>query len=120
MRSPQFNDFVRKMRDEMAADAAARDVGELYIGALRNNLLQTPDLRISEFACGITVCAGTIESSGESPSWSQWTKNFDDDTSAPTYVFAELPVDRDDGVIEHRFVFSTDPDSNALIVPANF
>ena len=114
MRSPQFDDFVRKMRDEMAADAAARDVGELYIGAIRNNLLQNPELRMNEFACGTTICAGSIEASSDSPSWSQWTKNFDDDASAPTYVFAELPFDRGSGVIEHRFVFSTDPDSNAL------
>lgn len=114
MRSPQFDDFVRKMRDEMASDARSRDVGELYIDAIRNNLLQTPELRMNEFACGITICAGSIEASSESPSWSQWTKNFDDDASAPTYVFAELPFDRGDGIIEHRFVFSTDPESNAL------
>jgi hypothetical protein len=114
LNSPQFNDFVRKMRDEMSANAAARDVGELYIGAIKDSLLQTPGFRINEFACGITVCAGSIEAPSDDTSWNTWTKKFDDNANAPTYVFAELPIDRGDGVIEHRIVFSTDPYSNAI------
>ena len=114
LRSPRFDDFVRKMRDEMMANTAARDVGDLYIGAIRNNLNEMPGLTLEDFACGATICVGSIESAAENPVWDQWMKKFDDDSSVPTYVFVEAPVDLSGGVTQHRIVFSTDPDSNAV------
>jgi hypothetical protein len=112
LHSAQFDDFVRKMRDEMVASAAATDVGGLYIGAVKNSLADMPELTMGEFACGVALCAGSLEVTGEPSLWEQWMKKFDEDSKAPTYAFIETPV-AGDGVTRYRIVFSTDPDSNA-------
>ena len=102
------------MRDEMAASTAAKDVGELYLGAIQSDLAETHGLTMGEFACGAALCVGSIDVQGESSNWDQWIRKFDENQNAPTYVFVETPVDRGNGVTQHRIVFSTDPDSNAV------
>jgi hypothetical protein len=69
---------------------------------------------MGEFACGITICAGSIKATGEPEAWDQWMKKLDENPNAPTYVFIEASVDHDDGATQHRIVFSTDPDSNTV------
>lgn len=101
------------MHDQMITNNAASDVGDLYIGAVKNHMKDVPELTMGEFACGATLCVGSIDSTGSDDTWIAWMKKFDDDPSAPTYVFMDTLVDHD-GVSQHRIVFSTDPESNAI------
>jgi len=50
---------------------------------------------MGEFACGITLCIGSINSTGADDAWNDWMKKFDDDPNTPTYAFIDALVDHD-------------------------
>ncbi|HEX6834734.1 MAG TPA: hypothetical protein VF132_14440 [Rudaea sp.] len=117
LRSTRFDDFVRSMRDQMIANAAAMDVGNLYISAVRDHLRDISGVTMGEFACGVTLCVGSIETSdagNADDAWSAWSNKFASDPNAPTYTFLDAPVVHQNGLTQHRIVFSTDPESNAI------
>lgn len=112
--SAQFDEFVRKMRDEMMANTDAKDVAELYIGLIQSDVADMQGLTMGQFACGAALCVGSINVDGDNSRWDQWMKKFDGNQNAPTYVFVDTPIDLGNGVTQHRIVFSTDPESNSV------
>lgn len=106
LRSEDFAEYVRRLGEEMARDREAQDLAKFYKDTIEQQL---DELQIDQFACGVSVCVGSVLDSAGNAKFDAWVKEFFNSPSTPHSSFIYLPLDRGDGVIENRFFFSSDP-----------
>lgn len=116
LKSKDFDDLMLAMSSDMGGDSAAQDLTRIYRTAIEREL--GPGARLTSFACGTTLCAGSIHARGTNDAFSEWERNFGTTNGVPAYVLMTMVFDRGENYFENRFFFSTDPAANSVNVPA--
>lgn len=116
MNSGQFPKFVDALKSQSGSSPLASDINQMYGDAISEQVGKLGnELQLRDFACGETVCAGTIDSMSRE-AWDAWIRDNASDPRTKAYVFTEHQIDNGNGSTEHRFIFSTDPDSRTISV----
>lgn len=116
IRSGQFSKFVDALRSQSGSSPLATDINQMYGDAISEQVGKLGnEIQLRDFACGETICAGTIDSSSQN-AWGAWLKDNASDPRTKAYVFTEHQIDNGNGSVEHRFIFSTDPGSKKISV----
>ena len=115
MASDRFDRLSDALDAQARSSSLASDLTRLYADALNEQWQAAdPNVHLGRIACGTTLCIGSAVTANAS-AWDNWLKRFDADPHTPSYTLIEQPIDRDGGAVEHRFIFSTDPDTNGIV-----
>lgn len=117
----QFAQMLDEMQRQMMADPLASDVDHMYRSGIEQAMHDHPDVgngtpTLERFVCGLRLCAGALGGipDGVDPDdW--WNDSVVGHSGLPTYVNALVPATDSNGAPQYRFVFSTDPSSNAVV-----
>lgn len=109
----RFDLSLLYMAEQTAHNREAQDLTEAYANHIRGQLASTPQAQLDILQCGDTICMGRIRTDDPAV-FQKWRAQFDKDRSTPHYAWLDSLVRMDSGVLEHRFVFSTDPSVAAL------
>ena len=117
--SPEdFDQLFNDLQDQGFEDPLAYELTELYSDYLARSPGQGGGMPGSmELACGLRACIARSSAPGDqrAPALDAWQN---DPNAPPTYALIEMPFELPDGTIEHRLLFTTDPGSNAITIPA--
>lgn len=108
----KWSETVQQMKGDAVADQDAIELTRTYESYIKATLGQFDGLKLKEFACGITLCAGTIISSDKS-AYTQWQKNMLSIRQPPVFSFVDMEI-RAQSSIEQRFAFSSDATAPGL------
>ncbi|MBS0211680.1 MAG: hypothetical protein JSR26_00685 [Proteobacteria bacterium] len=118
LQSKRFDSFMRAFQKEMSGDPLASDLANTYSTAMKGQFNASENqLKLQDFACGLTLCMGNVISSDQA-AYDKWVNAFGSNKSTPNFSYSDYEVDDGDGVIEHRFIFSTDPKSRSIYLPS--
>ena len=117
LQSKMFEIQLDKFANESVADSNASELTDTYKDLLSTQF-QTHKVQANlvKLTCGIETCVGLIRN-GTDAEYNRWADVFFQDPATPNYGFANISVKQDDGSLEHRFVFSTDPAVNSIVAP---
>lgn len=117
LQSKSFEIQLDKFTNEAVADDNASELTAAYKDLLSNQL-QSHKIKaeLAKLTCGIETCIGLIRN-GTDDEYNRWADIFFQDPATPNYGFANFSFRQDDGDLEHRFVFSTDPAVNSVLAP---
>ena len=116
--SKEFSDIVQKVSDKASQDRDLQELSTKYRDAISAQLSNS-GANIENFACGLQFCIGEINVGQDQSRWQAWKNVFDNDSRTPYSTFSEYQLKDDFGNFQYRFIFSTDPNVNAIQVPAN-
>jgi hypothetical protein len=112
-----FQDALSELAAQSSSDPLASEMTGLLQEALAAQVSDAAGVRGGEVACGLRLCVGRLDADGE--------VDIDavlDATVAsaglPQFVTMTRQVAQPNGAMEYRVVFSTDPTSRAIVVPA--
>lgn len=109
MMGDHFGDFLDGLSRESSISPLARDITELYgRSAAEANSVVDNEVGIV-MACGTTVC-GLSATAPDKETFDAWHKTFLGNQSAPPHAAGRYDMLPDDGSIEYRMIFSTDPE----------
>lgn len=106
---------IQKMERDASTSPEAQDLAKHYRSAVSRAV--GTDGAVESFACGLSVCAGSVRSRLDVDQ-DAWISRLNDDGSALMYSYVDT-AERVGMVNESRFVFSTDPALNAIVTPAD-
>jgi hypothetical protein len=109
----RFDLSLLYMAEQTAHNREAQDLTEAYANHIRGQLASTPQAQLDILQCGDTICLGRIRTD-DPDVFQKWRAQFDKDSNTPHYAWLDSLVRMDSGVLEHRFVFSTDPSVASL------
>lgn len=117
--SDAFASTLESLEQQMMQDPLAEALTNTYRDSIERQLAaQTDGLQVDRLACGLRICMGSIHSQGlTDEDWAAWLDAFGHNPETPHYTLVDQTIDLGDDVAEHRLVFSTDPESNAIVVP---
>lgn len=113
------DDFKSYMQDALwqsQRDLEAARMTEIYTKNIEKSFGNDRSISIENIGCGLSVCVGAITTygaEGESK-YNLFQQALSPADGAPAYSMIEVPMGEEGGVVEHRFVFATDPDMNAI------
>ncbi|WP_279363417.1 hypothetical protein [Xanthomonas sacchari] len=106
-----FPTLLRGFAGKYAGDPEAQELKKIYLSAMKEKLAARNDVSGIDFECGTSVCVGKVNMSVNKDDEGLVSGIFGPPT--PAYGLLETSeVVR--GVVEKRFVFSTDPKVNAI------
>ena len=117
LQSKTFEMQLDKFANESVTDSNASELTATY-----KNLLSTQfqdhnvQANLVKLICGIETCVGLIKN-GTDAEYTRWADIFFRDPATPGYGFLNTSIRQNDGSLEHRFVFSTDPAVSSIAVP---
>ena len=115
IKSEQFDLIVDQLHQQSQMDPLAHELDAIYRQAIEHQVSgDDAGLKIDRFACGLRVCIGSMRSAENTDSWSKWLTAFDLDPSTPHQVLADFTINDGAGGVSHRFLFSTDEETNAI------
>lgn len=115
----QFYELTDNLKSEMLADPLAAELGQVYRDAIiRLPELDRGDLVLSEFACGLIVCVGELQSHLEDASINPRLMNLGQHSGGPPVYFSHITRFRGSEDLPHRFRFliAIDPDNRKPMV----
>lgn len=110
IKSKDFHKIVQQLSLESAKDPLAQDVSDLQKQTLTERLTDIGHL--DTFACGLTVCAGSIDIGNDVDGYQSFVTNSNSNPSN-TYSYMDYLADAGNGNFEARFVMSVDPGVNS-------
>ena len=114
MMGSEFDGFIERLSIESASSPLARDITDLYSrSAAEANAVVDNKLDVS-MACGTVVC-GLAATAPTKDTFDAWFKVFTESQSAPAYAAGRYDMLLDDGRVQYRMIFSTDPENTASI-----
>ncbi len=117
LQSKNFEMQLDKFTNEAVADSNASELTAAYKELLSNQFQSNKiNAELAKLTCGIETCVGLIRN-GTDDEYNRWADIFFQDPATPNYGFANFSFKRDNGNLEHRFVFSTDPAVNSVVAP---
>lgn len=117
--SKKFGAQLDQFANQSAADSNASELSSVYKKMLDAQLKKNKiNAQIGKFVCGTSICIGSLER-GEDSEYSRWSDIFFSDPTVPSYGFTNTTIRLGENQYEHRFVFSTDPAANSIMVPRN-
>lgn len=111
--SPKFDDYAAKLQSDADADAAKRmrDYRDLF----DETLAALPEGRsVNRLACGVKMCMASIVADKEWPDFFNWQMSLHDLSDLPMQASATDWVDRPEGAVEYRMIFTTSREFNAI------
>ncbi|MCW0369411.1 MULTISPECIES: hypothetical protein [Xanthomonas] len=106
-----FPALLRGFAGKYAGDPEAQELKKIYLSAMKEKLAARNDVSGIDFECGTSVCVGKVNMSGNKDDEGLVSGIFGPPT--PAYGLLETS-EVVGGVVEKRFVFSTDPKVNAI------
>jgi hypothetical protein len=94
-----FATLLESLEAQMAHDAGARELAQLFGAGARGKLPVDGSVRLERLACGMRLCAAHFEASGR-----------DGDLPRLGYNSMASGTLREDGGMSHRVIFSLDPE----------
>lgn len=101
-----WSETIRQLKGDSVADQDAIELGRVYEKEIEAALARFNSLELKEFACGVTLCAGTI-TSREKGAYAQWRKSTMSVNQPPVFSFIDMEVQLPSST-DYRFAFSTD------------
>ena len=118
LQSNRFDALMREFHAESSRDPLSSELTSTYSNAMAQQIGASGNsVKINDFSCGLNLCMGSINSKDQA-SYDQWQTQFSTNKGSPSYAYADYTVDMGGGVVQHRFMFSTDPKSNSVTFPA--
>jgi hypothetical protein len=114
LQSGKFDAFVSRLSAESNKNPLAQDVTAMEKKGLDDFFGEKANLR--NFACGTSVCAGTVAMGKDSSVYKAFSDNFLANGPANASLL-DYPVTLDNGDLEQRFVMSVDPNLKGITVP---
>lgn len=114
LQSEKFDAFVNRLSAESNKNPLAQDVTAMEKKGLEDFFGEKANLR--NFACGTSVCAGTVAMGKDSSIYKSFSDNFLANGPANASLL-DLPITLDNGDLEQRFVMSVDPSLKGIRVP---
>lgn len=108
-----WRDVVQQLRADALADQDATELTRLYEPYISNSLGSDRGMQLKDFACGVTLCAGTI-TSRDQPAYASWREMLINSDSSPLYSFIDSEVEGNLNY-EYRLAFSADETAPALL-----
>lgn len=102
-----FNDYLKRMGDEMVTDALASELGDLYGQALQESVAAA-EFQVTDFACGRALCVGTAEAMNDNASWNAAVDRFGE-AYGGTYSSIGSSRIFENGRSVQQFILSIDP-----------
>ncbi len=112
--SQRFSESLELLRAQAASDGLARDVFQLYSGAAVRIADGIEGVAIKDMACGRKLCMGSMSGANQDQAIS-WADSIGDDPRTPILVFLNAKFERENGTIERRFIFSSDPEVDGVM-----
>ncbi|WP_267094453.1 hypothetical protein [Xanthomonas sacchari] len=106
-----FPVLLRGFAGKYAGDPEAQELKKIYLSTMKEKLAVRNDVSGIDFECGTSVCVGEVNMSGNKDDEGLVSGIFGPPT--PAYGLLETS-EVVGGVVEKRFVFSTDPKVNAI------
>lgn len=114
----RFQSMVRVLGEQSAVDPEAVQLTRGYRNALERKLGESGLAgQFSEFACGLSLCAGEIRGTGSVASTAALPDAFLGNRAYPIHVFTDRHLDTGGGQYSYLFVFSVDPSANRVRLP---
>lgn len=113
-----FTDVLAELRAHSASNPLARDLHQLYSEAIAGVSESSFDggMRINDMACGPKLCMGVFELEDLSL-MGKWVAHMNFNPATRIAVSVLRPFTRPDGSVEHRIVFSNDPEVDSVDHP---
>lgn len=113
-----FDQSIEELRQQSLADHLASELTDLYSDYL-NGGLDTPDhdFYLNDLVCGLRVCIGRsdVDQQAWRSAMDRWSQNPD---APPGFAMIDHTVRTPEGeAVEHRIIFTTDPESGAISIP---
>lgn len=105
-----FSKVVESFGSDTGKDPSAQDLTQLYHRLIAEQVRDSgARLAITGFACGLSICAGSMRYERQSDAFEGWVGVFFADRRTPSYNFVDsfVPLNPDES--EGRFFFSIDP-----------
>jgi hypothetical protein len=114
IRSEKFDAFVDRLSSESNRSPLAQDATEMERKSIEEFFGDKGRLR--NFACGTSVCAGTIAMGKDASAYRKFSDHFLENGPANASLL-DYPITLDNGEFEQRFVMSVDPDLEGITIP---
>jgi hypothetical protein len=116
MAGKKFDDFMKRLSLESESAPLARDITDLYTRSAdeaNSNVDNVVDINV---ACGMVVC-GISATAPTKDAFEAWYKAFLENQSAPPQAAGRYDKTIEDGSVEYRIIFSTDPERKGVMMP---
>ena len=115
-----FDHYLSLIAQQSMRVPEAAELTDAYSRTLQAALKDTPGLSMQNFACGLSLCAGTISTASgtDAAQVEQWRQSLSLAGNTPAYSMIDVTVDGKDGRVEHRFIFSSDASINGIHGPS--
>ncbi|MBO9662981.1 hypothetical protein [Dokdonella sp.] len=118
MMGKKFGDFMERLSLESSSVPLARDITDLYTHAADEANAAVDNSININIACGMVVC-GVSATAPTKDAFEAWFKAFVENQSARPNAAGRYDMVLDNGSVEYRIIFSTDPQKNQVIAPSN-
>ncbi|RZZ83506.1 hypothetical protein [Pseudoxanthomonas winnipegensis] len=114
--SKDFATHMQEIRRQSNGDLDASEMTEVYEKLINDACESQSSIELETLACGLNMCAGSIRTYGSN---GELLYPLVEATLTPPeggrmYSMVETSVTEQEDVSEHRFVFSTNPNSNSI------
>ncbi len=109
-----FDDLMEHLSIESLGIPLARDVTDLYARAAEEASRGGDDSINMNITCGMVVC-GVSATAATQDAFEAWFRAFVENQSAPPNALGRYDKILDNGSVEHRMIFSTDPQKNQVV-----
>lgn len=111
----RFEQDYQSLENAMVQSADALALRDIYRDAIARQVTHAglgsgPE----RLACGLNLCLGSLRTAGKDDRYRVWWNDFTSSNQTPNGTTFDFPHTLDDGSIEHRFFFSTDPAANLV------
>lgn len=113
-----FKTTVQALQQQSAGDSTVDELNAAFRTAIAQQLAGIdPSVKLDDFACGVQMCFGQIDTGADAATWQAWQKKFNEDKRTQSWVFMEYEAPMPDGSVQHRFAISIDPNLNSMSQP---
>ncbi len=115
----EYENLLNEMNEQSWDDPLANELTDLYRNYMQNNFdTEEFDFSVDRLQCGLRTCAGRAITDSD-----QWQHHFDQmgigENDLPLYTVVQYSHELQNGLLEYRFLFSIDPDSNGITLSLN-
>ncbi|MDR6672578.1 hypothetical protein [Xanthomonas sp. 1678] len=116
LKGEDFKNYMQDALWQSQRDMEAARVTEIYAKTIEKSFENDPSIVIENLGCGLSVCVGAITTYGAvgEDKYNRFQQVLSPADGTPAYSMIEVPMGEEGEAVEHRFVFATDPNMNAI------
>lgn len=117
LKGENFEKIVDLLEEQMSGNPLAREIHDAYSIEI-TEALASRDMKMLRLACGVKICIGSADYEKKPPSQENLPEWFEAlGSNGLSSLFGIHEPENQDGRIEQRFFFSTDPELNSMFSP---